>query len=50
MQNLARRFTDELSFEGGDVLALIAPPPATGATFADEAVESLRGLALSWCE
>jgi GNAT superfamily N-acetyltransferase len=50
MQNLARRFTDDLIFEGSDVLALIQSPPATGATFADATVDGLRGLLLSWSE
>jgi GNAT superfamily N-acetyltransferase len=50
MQDLARKFTDELIFEGEDVLALIEPAPATGATFVDEAVDGLSGLALAWCE
>jgi GNAT superfamily N-acetyltransferase len=50
MQTLARKFGAELIFGNGDVLALIDPPPATRATFADEAIDGLRDLALAWCE
>ena len=50
MQNLARKFASELVFESGDVLALIEPPPATSATFVDEAVDGLRGAAFAWLE
>ncbi|MFI5016027.1 MAG: GNAT family N-acetyltransferase [Hyphomicrobiales bacterium] len=50
MQGLARQFSAEIIFESGDVLGLIDPPPATGATFADEAVDGMRSLALAWFE
>jgi GNAT superfamily N-acetyltransferase len=50
MQNLARKFAADLVFESGDVLGLIDPPPATGATYADEAVDGLRSLAFAWFE
>jgi len=50
MQSLARKFEADLVFESGDVLGLIDPPAATGATYADEAVDGLRSLALAWLE
>jgi GNAT superfamily N-acetyltransferase len=50
MQSLARSFAADLVFESGDVLGLIDPPPATGATYADEAVDGMRSLALAWFE
>jgi hypothetical protein len=50
MQGLARSFAADLVFESGDVLGLIDPPPATGATYADEAVDGMRSLALAWLE